>query len=156
MCRPIVETKTITNRQAFWMTYYKVSHIYWNANPRLWWQIKQKMLSDKLRLINKQCVLNLGLNTSNYTWWSGSGTCAGVVEDFGWHPWKRPSVIIQRIGIKWHFPGCREISNYFWFYANSKVDSLRMLLFGELLKMRKVQLIDFYENLHFIVSILNL
>ena len=157
MCRPIVWTKTITNRQAFWMTYYKVSHIYWNANPQLWWQIKQKMLSDKWLVINKQCVLNLGLNTTNYTWWWRSGTCDGVLDDSRWHPNKRPSVIIQRMGIKWHFPGSREISNYFWFYANSKVDSLHMLPFQGILQDLKSIIIRFYENyLHFIFSILNL
>ena len=64
-----------------WMTYYKVSHIYWNANAQLWWQIKQKIQSDKLSLINKQCVLNLRWNTTSYIHWWRS-TCAGCwMED---------------------------------------------------------------------------
>ena len=48
----IVWTKTITNSQAFWMTYYKVDSIYYSiahpANIEVRWQIRQKIC----RLIN--------------------------------------------------------------------------------------------------------
>lgn len=106
-----------------WMTYYKVSHIYWNARPL--------SSGDKS---SKKCRLKNGppLPTMRWSpqtigcWWGWVSSCAGPD-----HPQGTLSVFIGKVQTNWdlaliqlHHVPVRKITNYFQWHTLSRFDKL--------------------------------